>query len=472
LNQIASAVQLRVENAWLWLCELPDRLLFGSTSRRAGLVPALMRVARYPYALVRDLIGGKLNLHAMGLVYASLLSIIPLVALSFGLLKAFDAQDALRPLVHDFFDPMGAAADQFTDQVMGFAKKVRGGLVGSLGFGVLVWTLLGTMRKVEDGFNFVWHVDVPRGFARRCAEYGVLLVVGPLLLGAVIVFSRVAIDSAPAQLLEQVPLIDRFMGLTLKLAPYVLVSAMLAGLYVAIPNTRVRLRPALIGGIAAGILWVMIGRFFTLFVLYSARLTVVYAGFAIMIAALVWTYFGWTILLLGAQLSFYIQNPAYLRSGIREPRLSSADIERAALGIMYLIAVRQRYGGRRDTIASLALRLDFPAIAVARVCAGLEQAGYIVRADDQALVLGCDATQLRVLDILVTARSQRSGLIRRAAATPAAVEAFCIDIDRCCEQRYAALSLAELIESKPGPAVPDSVTPASLAGDGQSVDQH
>jgi membrane protein len=207
-------------------------------------------------------------------------------------------------------------------------------------------------------------------------------------------------------------------------------------------------------------------------VLYSARLTVVYAGFAIMIAALVWTYFGWTILLLGAQLSFYIQNPAYLRSGIREPRLSSADIERAALGIMYLIAVRQRYGGRRDTIASLALRLDFPAIAVARVCAGLEQAGYIVRADDQALVLGCDATQLRVLDILVTARSQRSGLIRRAAATPAAVEAFCIDIDRCCEQRYAALSLAELIESKPGPAVPDSVTPASLAGDGQSVDQH
>lgn len=467
MNAIASAVQVRVEGAWLWLCELPDRLLFGSTSRRAGLAPGLLRLARYPYALVRDLIGGKLNLHAMSLVYASLLSIIPLVALSFGILKAFDAQDALRPLVHDFFDPMGAAADQFTDQVMAFAKKVRGGLVGVLGLGVLMWTLLGTMRKVEDGFNFVWHVDVPRSFARRCAEYGVLLVVGPLLLGAVIVFSRIAADSAPAQLLEQVRLLDQFMALVLKLAPYVLVSVMLTGLYVAIPNTRVRFRPALLGGIAAGILWVMVGRFFTLFVLYSARLTVVYAGFAIMIAALVWTYFGWTILLLGAQLSFYIQNPAYLRSGIREPRLSSVDIERLALGIMYLIAIRQRYGGARDTIASLALRLDFPGIAVARVCAGLEHAGYIVPADNQTLVLGCDAAQVRVLDILVTARTQRSGLIRRAAATPAAVEAFCDDIDRNCEQRYAGLTLAGLIESKPGPA-----GPGSLAGDGQGLDQH
>jgi membrane protein len=425
------------QNAWLWLRALPDRVLFGPASRRAGLLSALLRFLRYPYALARDLAGGKLNLHAMGLVYASLLSIIPLVALSFGILKSFDAQDALRPLVHDFFDPMGSSADEFTDQVMTFAKKVRGGLVGSLGLGLLVWTLLGTMRKVEDGFNFVWHVDEPRSFARRSAEYIALLVAGPLLLGAVIVFSRLAAESTPARLLE---------GLPQRLAPYVLVSVLLTTLYMVIPNTSVRLRPALIGGVAAGILWEAIGRFFTLFVLYSVRLTVVYAGFAIMIAALVWTYFGWTILLLGAQVSFYAQNPAYLRSGLREPRLSSVDLERLALGIMYLIAVRARYGGTRDTIASLALRLDFPGIAVARVCAGLEAAGYIVAGEDQTLLLGRDAAQLRALDILINARNQRSGLIRSAAAIPAAVETFCSELDRSCEQRHADTSLAQLIE--------------------------
>jgi membrane protein len=449
LSTSTPEVALRAQSAWRWLCALPDRVLFGPASRGAGPASGVLRCARYPYALLRDLAGGKLNLHAMGLVYASLLSIIPLVALSFGILKAFDAQDVLRPLVHAFFDPMGSSADQFTDQVMTFAKKVRGGLVGSVGLGLLVWTLLGTMRKVEDGFNFVWHVDVARSFARRSAEYIALLVAGPLLLAAVIGFSRRAADSTPARLLEGLPLADRLMALGLRLAPYVLVSGLLTALYIAIPNTRVRFRPALIGGIAAGILWAAIGRIFTLFVLYSVRLTMVYAGFAIMITALVWTYFGWTILLLGAQVSFYAQNPGYLRSGLKEPQLASVDTERLALGIMVLIAARQRCGGARDTISSLALRLDFPGIAVARVCAGLEAAGYIVPGEDQTLLLGRDASQLRVLDILITARTQRSGLIRSAAATPAAVEAFCSDLDHTCEQRYATLSLGEMIE-RPG----------------------
>jgi membrane protein len=437
---------MRLQGTWRWLCALPDRVLFGPASRASSLPARLLRYARYPYALLRDLAGGKLNLHAMGLVYASLLSIIPLVALSFGILKAFDAQDVLRPMVRDFFDPMGSSADEFTDQVMGFAKKVRGGLVGSLGLGLLVWTLLGTMRKVEDGFNFVWHVDVARSFARRSAEYLALLLAGPLLLAAVIGFSRLAADSTPARLLQELPLADRLMAMGLRLAPYVLVSVLLTALYMAIPNTRVRFRPALIGGIAAGILWVVVGRFFTLFVLYSVRLTVVYAGFAIMIAALVWTYFGWTILLLGAQVSFYAQNPGYLRSGLKEPRLASVDIERLALGIMVLIAEQQRYGGERHTISSLALHLDFPGIAVARACASLKAAGYLVAGEDQSLLPGREASQLRVLDILSAARSQRSGLIRSEAATPASVEAFCSDLDRTCEQRYASLTLAEMIQ--------------------------
>src|SRR5580692_8242285 len=120
------------------LQQLPDRLLFGPESAQPGLGGLLRRLARYPFALLRDLTGGKLNLHAMGLVYASLLSIIPLLALSFGILAAFHAQDVLRPLVRDFFAPMGSASETFTDRVMVYARNVHGGLVGSLGLGILV----------------------------------------------------------------------------------------------------------------------------------------------------------------------------------------------------------------------------------------------------------------------------------------------------------------------------------------------
>jgi len=437
----------RVRSIWDRLCALPDQLLFGPASRQSGLTARLRRAARYPYALLRDLTDGRLNLHATGLVYASLLSIIPLLALSFGVLATFHAQDVLRPLVHDFFTPMGAASNKLTDRVMGYARNVHGGLVSSLGLGFLIWTLVGTLRKVEDGFNFAWRIDVPRSFARRGAGYLTLVVVGPLLLVVVAGFSRLAADSTRLRVITELPLLDRLTDSALRVAPYALVSVLLTGLYIAIPNTRVRLRPALIGGVTAGILWAAVGAYFSEFVLYSARLTLVYAGFAIMIAALLWTYFGWTILLLGARLSFYAQNPGYLREGLTEPRLSGADVERLALAIMYLIAERARDGGPPWTVAELAIRLDYPDLAVARICRGLTAAGHLTTADDGGLQLARDADAIRPIDVVLSARAQSSRPTYESPTVPAAVEAFCGQLDLTRAQQFTTLTLRDLIET-------------------------
>jgi membrane protein len=440
-----------VRSTWDRLCALPDQLLFGPASRQAGMTARLRRAARYPYALLRDLIDGRLNLHATGLVYASLLSIIPLLALSFGVLATFHAQDVLRPLVHDFFAPMGSASNTLTDRVMDYARNVHGGLVSSLGLGVLVWTLIGTLRKVEDGFNFAWRIEVPRNFARRGADYLTLLVVGPLLLVVVAGFSRLAADSTRLRVITELPLLDRLTDSALRVAPYALVSVLLTALYIAIPNTRVRLRPALIGGVTAGILWAAVGRYFSEFVLYSARLTLVYAGFAIMIAALLWTYFGWTILLLGARLSFYAQNPGYLREGLSEPRLSGADIERLALGVMYLIAERARDRRPPWSVSELAMRLEYPDAAVARICRGLAAADYLATASDGTLQLARDAAAIRPIDIVLSARVQSSRPSYGSPTMPAAVESFCEQLDRTRAQQFASMTLRELIDA-PSPS--------------------
>src|ERR1019366_4826872 len=180
------------ESLWTRVRRLPEQLLFGPEAERPGAGGLLRRLARYPYALLRDLAGGRLNLHAVGLVYASVLAIIPLLAVSIGILASFHAQGVLEPLVREFFAPMGSAADELTARVMQFANKVRGGLVGSVGLALLIWTLISTMKKVEDGFNFVWHVDEPRNFGRRVAEYVALLIIGPVLLAAVVGLSRLA----------------------------------------------------------------------------------------------------------------------------------------------------------------------------------------------------------------------------------------------------------------------------------------
>jgi membrane protein len=445
-NAFTDSVEL-AHIVWGRLCALPDQLLFGPTSRQPGVRGRLRRIARYPYALVRDLTDGRLNLHATGLVYASILLIIPLLALSFGILATFHAQDVLRPLVHDFFAPMGPVSNKFTDRVMDYARNVHGGLVSSLGLGFLIWTLIGTMRKVEDGFNFAWRIDVPRSFARRSADYLTLLVAGPLLLAVVAGFSHLAADSTSLRVLTELPLLDRVTDWALHLTPYVLVSALLTVLYIAIPNTRVHLRPALIGGVTAGVVWAAVGRYFTEFVLYSARLTLVYAGFAIMIAALLWTYFGWTILLLGARLSFYAQNPGYLREGLSEPRLSGADVERLALAIMYLIAERARDHRPPWAVSELAMRLEYPDVAIARICRGLAAAGYLLTAPDGTLQLARDAEEIRPIDVVLSARVQSSRPTYGSPTMPAAVESFCEQLDRTRAQQFASMTLRDLIET-------------------------
>src|SRR3984957_13725463 len=428
------------------LLGLPDRLLFGQESERPGPGGALRRMARYPYALLRDLAGGKLNLHAIGLVYASVLAIIPLLAFSFGILAGFHAQGVLEPLVHDFFGPMGSAADELTARVMEFANKVRGGLVGSVGLALLIWTLISTMKKIEDGFNFVWHVDVPRNFGRRVAEYVALLIIGPVLLAAVVGLSRLAAESEPVRALSELPMMVRVVAMALRLAPYLIASGLRRLIYMGVPKTNGGFGPARAGGISGGILWAAIGRFFTLFVLYSSRLTVVYAGFAIIIAALVWTYLNWIILLIGAQVSFYVQNPSYLRIGLHQPRLSCADTERLALGIMYLIAERYRTGGGRLTIARLADQLGYPGIAVARMCAALEASGFLATAADESLLPGRDIAQIPLVAILMTARPPSSGLTPPASATPPQVAQFCDQLESAWQQRCAGMTLSELLE--------------------------
>ncbi len=154
-----------------------------------------------------------------------------------------------------------------------------------------------------------------------------------------------------------------------------MVTVFFMGMYMFVPNTRVQWRPALIGALAGGFLWAAVGKMFTAFVVHATRLTIVYAGFAIIVVALLWTYLGWLILLAGAQLSFYIQNPTYLRVGTQELRLSCVELEQLALKMMYLVGQMHLTGGRRWTINRMSRQLQLPGIAVAKMARALERGG-------------------------------------------------------------------------------------------------
>jgi membrane protein len=441
---------LTLSAMWARFWTFLDWCFFGPASQGAGNRARLIRGMRYPYAVVRDLSRGDINLRAMGLVYTTLLSLIPLAAFSFAILKIFGARGDLQPVVYQLFSALGpAGASELTARVMDFANSVSGGVVGSVGFALLAWTLVGTIKKVEDSFNFLWRVQQARSFARRVSEYMTLIVIGPVILVVFIGMSRRALESAPIRELGQLPLLDMLTATGVKLAPYVMVSAFFTALYLFVPNTRVRWRPALIGALVAGVLWAALGRGFTAFVVHSTRLTIVYAGFALIVAALLWTYLGWLILLAGANLSFYIQNPTYLRLGLQELKLSSIEVEQLALRLMYFVARTYVTGGKRWSLNGLATELGLPGIAVAQMVTTLERAGLLVVTEDDELLPARDIGHIPVSEILEIARNQRSGHFSPRTVFIPAVDRLIASIDEARRTRCGELTLRDLVEEPP-----------------------
>jgi membrane protein len=404
--------------------------------------------------VVRDLARGEINLRAMGLVYTTLLTLIPLLAFSLSILRIFGGHRDIEPIVYEFFRPVGgAAATELTGRVVQFAHRVSSGVVGSVGLALLAWTLVGTIKKVEDSFNFLWHVDQPRSFARRIAEYTTLLIAGPVLLVAFVGVSHAALASAPVQEMVRLPLLQRLRGTGISLAPYAMVTAFFTALYMLVPNTRVQWRAALTGAVVGGVLWAAIGKMFTAFVVYSTRLTIVYAGFAFVVAALLWTYFGWLILLAGAQLSFYVQNPSYLRLGLQQLRLSSVELEQLALKLMYFVGRSHVAGGRRWTVNGLANELGLPGIAVAQMAATLERAGLLIVTDYDELVPARDISRIDVHQILDIARNQRSGHVAPRHLPIPPVDRLLESVDEAWRSRCANLTLRDLVDEAPRPAL-------------------
>ena len=433
---------------WIW--DRLDGAVFSRASGRPGTLRSVARIGRYPYAVIRDLAAGEINMRATALVFTTVLSLVPLLAFSFIVLRQLDGHGGrdLQPIVMEFFRPIGPGADNLTRDVLQFAGRLRRGLVGTVGIALLAWSLIGTIQKVEDSFNYVWRVPQPRSLARRVGEFLSLLVIGPVLLGGFIALSHTAIIAGPVQLATSLPLVKRLMSLGVHVAPYVMVTVLFTLLYMIIPNTRVRLRPAFLGAVVAGVLWAAVGSVFTRFVEYSSRLTLVYAGFAAVIGVVVWTYLGWLILLSGAQLSFYIQNPSYLRFGLRALHLSAAELEQLALTITFLIAHHAATGRPRYTLDGLATGLGVTGLALAPLIHSLEQA-RVLRVAAGELVLARDPARLNIIDIVEAARHLHSGKpVSRALAIPG-VSQIVAKVDAARRAGVAGCTLLDILQTSP-----------------------
>ncbi|TQV64360.1 MAG: YihY/virulence factor BrkB family protein [Halothiobacillaceae bacterium] len=301
--------------------------------------------------LWHELDRGQLNLHAMSLSFTTLLSLAPLLAVSFSVLKAFGVQDVLQPFLLNMLGPLGAQGEEIAGRIVSFVENIQVGVLGAVGVALLFYTVIALMQKVERAFNDVWRVSEDRPLAQRFTHYLSVVIVGPVLLFAMI--SALTQLSGSAATLDVLggELLARLAHLFDDITPYLMLAGTFAFIYVYVPNTRVRWVPALIGAVLAAAVWMFTGRLFADVVVKTGNYTAIYSAFAGLILFMLWLHLAWLILLLGASVSFALQNP--YRVGTRKEASRQPTIN-TVLHMGALIATDFSRAGKGWTAPALA----------------------------------------------------------------------------------------------------------------------
>ncbi len=435
--------------------DLIARLLWAHDA--AGMPPAraaLVHILRLAFNVLRDLFSGDLTLRAMSLVYTTLLALVPLLALSFSVLKAFGVHTEIEPLLLTFFAPLGAKGVELAHHIIGFVENMRVGVLGSVGLLLLVAMVVALIQKVEDGLNHIWRVQRRRSLAQRFSGYLSVIIIGPVLVLAAVGLTASLLNHRFVLELRQIEPFGLALYVLGQLLPYALVIIAFSATYWLLPNTPVRLKPAFIGGTVAGIVWKLVGMIFASFAASSARYDLVYSGFAVVILTLIWLYISWLVLLVGAQIAFYVQNPHFVS---REPLphdLQARDREGVALAVMYWAAYRFRWREPPPQDDDLAALLGVPGYQIGTVLQALVAHGLLLEVEEPepGFVPGSDPAAISLLDVVTAARNPHPDLPGVAAPrlTPAVAEVRS-RMDRALGEVLAGRTLAALVAQAQGP---------------------
>jgi membrane protein len=431
----------------------------------SGLSPLrrrLVQSARVLFVLGREVLQGDLTLRAMSLVYTTLLSMVPLLAVSFSVLKAFGVHNQIAPLLNQFLAPLGPKGLELTGRIIGFVENVRVGLLGIIGLLFLFYTVITLIQKTEEAFNFVWRVRNPRPFSRRFSDYLSVILVGPVLVFSAIGVTASVMNFSVVQWLLTHETIGPIVLSLGRLLPYLIVIAAFSFMYVFIPNTRVRWRSALVGGLVAGVLWQTSGYLFASFAAGSMQ-NVIYSSFAIVLLFMVWLYLSWFILLFGSQIAYFHQHPQQIRLGRGRFVLSARLTEQAGLTVMYLVTERYMHGAEPWAADALVERLKLPGDAVDDVLRVMVRHGFLICAgavDNPVYLPARDPETIGVLEILRT--------LRQAGEDEYASEAFRLDVTAVnellaraaggAEPAFASHSIKDLVRTGTLPVSPMTAT--------------
>lgn len=350
------------------------------------------------YTLEGLLAHGTMDMGA-ALTFYTLVSIVPVLALAFAVVKGFGLAESLVQNLYSLLPQMPEVVDYMVSFANNTLARTNGGVMATISLLTLLWAVVNLFESIEANFNKIWEVKSSRNLVRKYSDYITVVIIAPLLW---IVATSVGTYTREMLSVEGV----WWLTMASKLFSLILVWAMFAVVYIVLPNTKVRLRAAIMAGVFAGTGFYLFQTLFLFLMKWMTSYSAIYGSFAALPLFLLWMQYSWKILLMGCELSFALQNEKRYDEERELPVISHDDTQKFIIAIVChiarsfvrgegavpLIAVREKLGIPSRIASKLILLLVDADILNEVKC---EEKDY-----DVAYAPAKDVNSLRVCDIL------------------------------------------------------------------------
>jgi membrane protein len=339
----------------IWRVRLED-LPFGKSF--------LIKQFRIIILTLRGFVEDKCFFRASSLTFYTLLSIVPVAAMLFGIAKGFGFERKLKKELFERF-PMEAQQEVLA-KVIEFAESMleatKGGLIAGIGLIVLFWSVIKVLSHIEVSLNDIWKIKESRTWGRKFSDYLAVMILSPMLF-IVSSSATVFITSQITQLTNQIKLLGMISPLiffSFKLIPYVLIWILFSVIYILMPNTKVKLKSGIAAGIIAGTIFQIFQWVYISFQVWTARYNAIYGSFAALPLFLMWVQISWWVVLFGAELSFASQNVGTYEYEPDSRKVSLAFRKVLILQIAHLLVKNFENGNKPLTGTDISNRLKMP----------------------------------------------------------------------------------------------------------------
>ncbi len=317
------------------------------------------------------------------LTYYSLLNIVPVIAVAFAVAKGFGLEKIIEKQILQMADKANWQAD-ITNQIISFSHKLleqaRGGLIAGVGVVLLFWTVISILGKIEESLNDIWEVRKPRTLIRKFSDYIAMMVFAPVLLvisssATVLVASQVKVIVNKIALLG---VFSKVIFLLLNLLPYVSIWILLTMLYLVMPNTKIPIRSAILGGITAGTITQIVQWLYIKFQIGAASYGAIYGSFAALPLFLGMLQMSWMIVLFGAEMAH--ANEHYETYGFHPDysQISVSSKKLLMLRVFHLLTKKFSLGEKPLGATQIAHTLEIPIRLVHQLLHELSDVGLVV----------------------------------------------------------------------------------------------